>query len=177
MSQTSQNSFESFLSELDDASWKQTVSDLLPAIHEVDRNAVQIWFYFFPFELARTLDATDDEARLAGRFLLKGNYRLKDQIDTSHEFLYGHRFWQTVKRHVAEHAAGGDFTQPLAAQIVMTAVRAATEAKQPENLLIAITAIAFGTVAHVGLAAFNESSDKTSAPRARLSKSPDYILR
>lgn len=177
MSQTSQNSFESFLSEFDDADWKQSVSDLLPAIHEVDRNAVQIWFAFFPFELARTLRDADDPTKLAARLLMKGNYRLQDQIDTSHEFFYGHRFWQMVKRAITEHAAKEDFSQTLQAQIAMTAQRAATEAKQPDNLLVAITAVAFATVAHVGLAAFNNASGEAKQPRGRLAKSPDEILR
>src|SRR5205807_227588 len=33
-----------------------------------------------------------------------GDYELKNQIDSSHRFLYGHRFWPQVKKGVEEHA-------------------------------------------------------------------------
>ena len=35
---------------------------------------------------------------------MQGNYSLKDQIDSSHTFLYGHRYWPEVKSAVQKHA-------------------------------------------------------------------------
>ena len=69
----------------------------MPEIHKVDENATQIWFRFFPLSLFRYLQRADDlEAALHG-FAMQGDYELKTQIDTSHNFLWGHRFWSNVK--------------------------------------------------------------------------------
>ncbi len=69
-----QTEFEAFLAQHDAARWARVVNDLLPAVHEVDRNATQIWFAFFPLVLQRALDAADDPARLAQKLLLQGKY-------------------------------------------------------------------------------------------------------
>src|ERR1041384_2647955 len=100
-----QTEFEQFLTTHDEAAWAHAVTTLRPAIHEVDRNATQIWFAFFPLALQRALARAADEAALAQKLLLQGQYQLKDQIDTAHMFLYGHRFWPEVKRAVGAYAA------------------------------------------------------------------------
>src|ERR671932_306085 len=101
---TEQTAFERFLAQHDEATWAQVINELLPAIHEVDRNATRIWFAFFPLALQRALAAADDPVELARKLLLQGRYQLKDQLDTSHTFLYGHRYWPEVKRAVIAHA-------------------------------------------------------------------------
>jgi len=40
--------FEKFLSQQNEESWSAALATLLRSIHEVDRNATQIWFAFFP---------------------------------------------------------------------------------------------------------------------------------
>src|SRR5436190_23992821 len=102
---TEQTEFDRFLAAHDEAAWTRVVQELLPALHEVDRNATQIWFAFFPLALQRALAAAADPAELARKLLLQGRYNLKDQIDTSHTFLYGHRYWPEVKRAAIAHAA------------------------------------------------------------------------
>src|SRR2546423_10682109 len=102
---TNRTEFERFLAGHDEAAWARVVRELLPAIHEVDRNATQIWFAFFPLALQRALAAAADPAELARKLLLQGRYQLKDQVDTSHTFLYGHRYWPEVKRATVAHAA------------------------------------------------------------------------
>src|SRR5215813_6069239 len=97
--------FETFLNQTDEEAWSATLSTLLRSIHEVDRNATRIWFAFYPLQLFRALEEADDRERLAQQLLLQGDYELKKQIDASHRFLYGHRFWPQVKQAVAEHAA------------------------------------------------------------------------
>jgi hypothetical protein len=37
-------SFENFLNQHDEEAWAGTLTTLLRSIHEVDRNATQIWF-------------------------------------------------------------------------------------------------------------------------------------
>src|SRR2546422_5645224 len=98
--------FESFLESHDAAAWSACLKTLLPSIHEVDRTATQIWFAFYPLRLFRVLQETDDAAKLARELLLQGRYYLRDQIDSSHAFLYGHRFWPEVKRALEAHANG-----------------------------------------------------------------------
>src|SRR3954463_13321508 len=99
-----ETSFENFLNQQNEESWSAALATLLRSIHEVDRNATQIWFAFYPLSLFQALSDSDDREKLAQQLLLQGDYDLKDQIDTSHRFLYGHRFWPQVKRAVAAHA-------------------------------------------------------------------------
>ncbi|MCP6710938.1 hypothetical protein NL489_26680, partial [Klebsiella pneumoniae] len=89
--------FDSFLHAQSEEAWADALRQLLPRVHEVDRNATEIWFHFFPLSLARALERAEDPDRLARDMQLQGRYRLHDQIDESHRFLYGHRFWPTVK--------------------------------------------------------------------------------
>src|SRR5919202_595707 len=105
MSVNTATSFEKFLNRQTDADWSEVVARLLPSIHEVDKAATQIWFRFYPVDLLRALERAEDPARLAAQLLLQGDYYLKDQIDSSHAFLYGHRFWPQVKKAVEERAA------------------------------------------------------------------------
>ena len=96
--------FETYLSEQGEEAWSAALATLLRSIHEVDRNATQIWFAFYPLSLFRALEAAEDREKLAHELLLQGDYQLKTQIDASHHFLYGHRFWPQVKRAVEQHA-------------------------------------------------------------------------
>jgi hypothetical protein len=85
-----------------DEAWASTIVALVPAIHEIDKAATQIWFAFHPLELFRELEESADPEALMRDLLMQGNYYLKDQIDSSHKFLYGHRFWPEVKKAVEE---------------------------------------------------------------------------
>ena len=148
--------FETFLRQHDEEAWSATLTSLLRSIHEVDRNATQIWFSFYPLSLFQALEQSDDPETLEQRLLMQGKYYLKDQIDSSHTFLYGHRYWPEVKTAVQKHArefSGGDKTS-LTDQIVAVAKKVATQAKIEEALVIGITAVAFMTIRQAGLAAF-----------------------
>jgi ferredoxin len=171
--------FEKFLSQHEEEAWSATLATLMRSIHEVDRNATQIWFAFYPLPLWRALDESDDGEKLVQRLLLQGNYELKDQIDSSHKFLYGHRFWPQVKKAVEQHADA--FDQPsrvsLADQILAVAKSAAQEAKQDESLLVGISAVTFMTVQQAGLAAFKSAPGTINIDRKHARKSPEQILR
>lgn len=171
--------FEKFLSQHEEEAWSATLATLLRSIHEVDRNATQIWFAFYPLPLFRALDQSEDREKLAQQLLLQGDYELRAQIDRSPKFLYGHRFWPQVKQAVTEQA--GSFDQPshlsLADQILAVAKRAAQEAKQDESLLVGISAVAFMTVQQTGLTAFRNSPGAISLDRRHLKRSPEQILR
>src|SRR5947199_4092529 len=127
------SSFENFLDQHTDEAWSQVIIELLPSIHEVDRTATHIWFHFYPLALLRALQQAEDPEKLAAQLLLQGDYYLKDQIDSSHTFLYGHRFWPEVKRAVIERAE--TFAEPnadLTSEIREIAKRAASTTKAQE---------------------------------------------
>ena len=54
---------ERYLNNFDEGEWLSAIESLLPEIHEVDRNAVQIWFRFFPLELFRYLQTAEDKEK------------------------------------------------------------------------------------------------------------------
>lgn len=168
--------FYQFLSRQDDAAWARVIADLTPSIHPVDQRAARIWFAFFPVKLHRALAESLDPAETAKKFLLKGNYRLADQVDSSAEFLYGHRYWPVVKQAVAEYAAttkSGNSGAPLAEQIREVARRVAGKVKADESLLVGITAVAVGALQQVGAEIFKQPAQSKSG---LWRKSPDQVV-
>ena len=180
MSTQTLNSFEEFLDKHDDRAWLQVVLELLPSIHEVDRTATQIWFRFYPLALLRALEQAADPERLAAQLLLQGDYYLKNQIDSSHTFLYGHRFWPEVKKAVIERAASssdGIVPTDLLSEVREIAASAAAQTKAQESLLVGITAVALMTLQHVGLEAFRASEGMVKLDKRAARKSPEEVLR
>ena len=180
-SATAKTPFEDFLNTHTEAAWSALLADLVPSVHEVDKAATQIWFAFYPLALQRALTEADDPAELAARLLLKGRYYLKDRIDSSHRFLYGHRYWPEVKRAVEEHAAAvvdAEQRRPdLAGQIREVAKRVASSFKAQESLLTGITAVAFMTLQQVGAAAFKAAPGAVNINAAHARKSPEQVLK
>jgi len=168
--------FEAFLNQHDDRAWRQIVLALLPSIHSVDKIATQIWFYFYPLSLARALTQSDDPERLARRLSLDGRYLLADQIDSSHQFLYGHRYWPQVKAAVTELAASGKAptSLDLATQIRTIATNVAKRMSVDASLVTGITAVAFMTLQQVGASALKTSAGSVGKLHK---KTPDQISR
>jgi ferredoxin len=171
--------FEIFLERRDEESWSATLTALLRSIHEVDRNATQIWFSFYPLSLFQALEQAEDPEKLAQQLLMQGNYYLKDQVDSSHTFLYGHRYWPEVKSAVQQHARefSGNETESLADQILSVAQKVATQVKLDQSLVIGITAVAFMTIRQAGLAAFEGAPGKMLIDQKHARKSPAQVLR
>jgi ferredoxin len=169
--------FENFLNQHDEESWSAALTALLRSIHEVDRNATQIWFSFYPLGLFLALQQAEDPQKLAQQLLLQGDYRLSDQIDSSHTFLYGHRFWPEVKRETVKHAREFSGQTTLSDQISAVAQQVARAAKVDQSLVTGITAVAFMTIRQVGLDAFEQSPGNVNIDRKHARKSPEEILR
>jgi ferredoxin len=169
--------FESFLEQHDEEAWSAALTTLLRAIHDVDRNATQIWFSFYPLSLFQALQQAEDPAKLVQQLLMQGNYQLKDQIDSSHTFLYGHRFWPEVKRATQQHAREFKGESALPDQILAVAQNAAAQAKVDTSLVVGITAVAFMTLRQVGLEAFEAAPGKMLLDRRHARKSPEDVLR
>ena len=171
--------FEAFLNQHDGQSWARIVSSILPSIHEVDRAATQIWFAFFPVDLARALNEAEEPEKLADELQILGKYRLRDQIEASHWFLYGHRFWPVVKDALAAHASGpaAPDSLDLADQIREIASRAASQSKVDMSLVLGITAVGFMTLQQVGLTAFIAAPGVVRISKKRLALTPEQVLR
>src|SRR5437762_5840805 len=174
-----ETSFEIFLNQHDEEAWSATLATLQRSIHEVDRNATQIWFAFYPLPLLRALEQSDDREKLVQQLLLQGHYELKHQVDTSHRFLYGHRFWPQVKQAVEQHADSFNQTAraSLADQILEVAHSVAQQLKKDESLLVGITAVAFMTVQQAGIAAFKAAPGAIGIDSKQAKKSREQNLR
>jgi len=183
--------FDKFLNQHDEEAWSATLVTLLRSVHEVDRNATQIWFAFYPLPLQRALEQSDDREKLVQQLLLQGDYELKSQIDSSHKFLYGHRFWPQVKKAVEQHADEWHRLQSVSAessqtkvyatsvadQILTVARSVAQQLKKDESLLVGITAVAFMTVQQAGIEAFKAAPGTIGIDGKHAKKSPEQILR
>lgn len=178
MSTSSEVLFEAFLNQHDAEAWAGVIDALVPLIHEVDKNATRIWFYFYPLTLAHLLQQANDPAALADKLVLQGRYRLKDQIDSSHAFLYGHRYWPQVKQAIIAHATSTrtPSDMPLSEHIKRVAQQVAHALNQPLSLLIGITAVGFMTLQQVGLSAFMQGRAVINLPQHLAARSPEEVF-
>ncbi|MCA1593593.1 MAG: (2Fe-2S)-binding protein [Acidobacteria bacterium] len=171
--------FETFLRGHDEEAWEQALAELLPTVHEVDRTATRIWFHFFPLALCRAFEEAEDPSKLAQELLMQGSYHLKDQVDSSHTFLYGHRFWPETKRAVVGLA---ESTEPLAGVSLAQRIREVAEVvassrRVEPSLALGIAAVALMTLRQSGLEAFSRTPGEMLIDRRHLKKSPDKILK
>lgn len=171
------NKFEDYLNKFDETDWLKSLDELLAAIHEVDQTATQIWFRFFPLALHNYLSATEDKEKAVQKFVIQGNYELKNQIDSSHKFLYGHRFWKEVKDAIEKRAASFTTeTATLADEIKEIAKSAAQTSKTDISLLVGITAVGLMTLRQVGFEAFKTAEGKVYIDRRHANKSAKEVL-
>jgi ferredoxin len=162
--------FQSFLKQHDAAAWQRTIEALLPHIHEVDRDATQIWFHFFPLELAEAIAESTDLAQLAITLRLDGNFNLADQVDSSHWFLYGHRYWPQVKAAIIERAESSAAPPSLELSALVKDIA------KNDPLKVGIAAVGLMTLQQVGLAAFRAGSGAVQPSEGVLAKSPEHII-
>ena len=176
---SSKTPLEVFLDGHDDAAWREAVAELSPSIHEVDRTATQIWFYFFPLALLRAFEQAEDPEALARELLMQGKWLLRDQVDSSHAFLYGHRFWPEVKRAVARaaEAEGAPARRSLVEAIREVARAAAAERKVDDSLVVGIAAVGLMTLGQVGLEEFRRTPGGVLIDRKRARRTPEGVLR
>ena len=170
--------FEAFLKRHDAAAWARACAALVPSIHEVDRNATDIWFHFFPLNLAQAFAQTADAERLARELRLDGRHRLAEQSDISHWFLYGHRYWPLVKAVIIRRAESLTAISSLELTDIIRemAKEAARAAGANEPLLLGITAVGVMTLQQVGIAAFRAGSPATQTAAPLAPTTPDQIV-
>ncbi|PYS84949.1 MAG: hypothetical protein DMF67_02870 [Acidobacteria bacterium] len=170
---------EVFLDGHDDAAWRETVAELSSSIHEVDRTATQIWFYFFPVALLRAFEQAEDPAKLAQELLMQGKWLLRDQVDSSHTFLYGHRFWPEVKRAVTRAAEAKDApARRSLIEVVREVARSAAAARRvDESLVVGIAAVGLMTLRQAGLEEFKKTPGEVLIDKKHARRTPEEILR
>jgi ferredoxin len=146
------NALYAQLCRQDAQAWRKAVDTLAAEIHPIDRNATRIWFAFYPLDLFLALEAAEDESAAARTLGLMGSWRLSEQIDTSHRFLYSHRYWPQVKSAV-QHAPAA-LPEDLAALVSTIAESAARTARVDREFLLGMGAVALMTLRQVGPEAF-----------------------
>jgi ferredoxin len=178
MKTSTETPLEAVLGQHDEEAWSATLTTLLRLIHDVDKNATQIWFSFYPLSLFRALKEAQDPDALAKQLLMQGNFQLKDQVDSSHKFLYGHRYWPEVKKAVETFADNFNASVPdqLSNQILQVAREVAEKRGVQESLTIGITAVAFMTIQQTGLAAFKSANGEMLLDKKYAKKSPEQVL-
>lgn len=170
------------LREFTDADWSSTLEALLPDVHDVDRDATRIWSAFFPLALADAYERAVDPNALTRRLRIDGNARLvAGQIDTSHRFLHGHRYWPQVKAAVIARC-GATSTSELHDTSSLTAFVRQIIADVVERtgvdapLVAGITYVGLMTWRQVGPDAFR-ANETDAAPNALVSdRAPSSII-
>lgn len=155
------------------ADWTRTVDAVAPTIHEIDRNATRIWFAFWPLDLYLAAASTQDPAVQARKLGLMGRWRLADQIDESHRFLFAHRYWPQVKSVLA---ADREWPQELPALIKAVADAASRTSRTDAEMLLGISAVALMTLRQSGPAAFAAAPGRIHLPMIARRKSPHQVL-
>ena len=168
--------FIEYLHSFNESDWLAAIDELLPCIHEVDRNAVQIWFRFYPLSLQRFIESAEDREETLRGMAMQGDFELSSQIDTSHHFLYGHRYWPTVKRKIEKVAEEFGGEPSLVDLIKEVAVRVGKKHNVERNLTNAIAAVGLATLNQVGTEAFFATTGEVEAPSGIMKKSPDQIV-
>jgi ferredoxin len=162
------------LGRFDSAAWRAAIDTLAAEIHPIDRQATRIWFAFFPLDLHLALAQAPDEAAAARRLGLMGRWRLADQIDESHRFLFAHRYWPQVK------SAIGNAPLPLtdlAPLISALAEAAARTARVDREFLLGMSAVGLMTLRQVGPEAFAAAPGRVVLSERVRALSPHQIMR
>jgi ferredoxin len=168
--------FQAFLAQHDDHAWHRAVDRLRAAIHPVDREATRVWFHFYPMRLQRAIERADAPAALEQHLRLEGGWRLAEQRDASHQFLFGHRYWpevcQTVQRFASRPVAPGSLD--LAAQVQEMARELSARLDVATSWVVGITAVALRTLQQVGLP--EGSGSRHSLAELRSEPHPDRVV-
>jgi ferredoxin len=159
------------LCAIDSEGWRRAVDSLVAEIHPIDQNATRIWFTFYPLDLHLAIRAAGAEA--VRQFGLMGTWQLADQIDASHRFLYGHRYWPQVKSAVQGFEGPFDALPALATAVADQATRTA---RVDRDQLVGPAVIGLMTLRQVGPDAFRAAPGAVHLSAEARRRSPHQIL-
>ncbi|MCO6509820.1 MAG: (2Fe-2S)-binding protein [Aridibacter famidurans] len=177
MSETTDSSYESALARPAENDWAEALEKLAGSVHEVDRNAMRIWFRFFPLSLREYILSAEDREKTLHGLAMQGDWDLSEQIDTSHTFLYGSRFWPAVKRAVLKR--NEDFVEgavELDTEIGEVADVVSKETGAARELTLGISAVGLMTFRQTGAEKFKATSGEGYKPSGILKQSPEKIV-
>lgn len=121
--------------------WLAIVDAVAAQTHQVDRDGLRIWFAMWP-ELIQELVAPGPEQEKRLKFFqMSGQFELTTQADTSHQYLYGHRYWAKIKQALARVTATERWARIEAV---------ARESGAPQQFALAMAAIAVMTLEQCG---------------------------
>lgn len=171
------NPLTAYLSQFSEADWLTAVDELLPCVHDVDKDALQIWFRFYPLDLKRYLDSAEDLDAAKLGLALQGEFGLEGKIDSSHHFLYGHRYWKTVKAAIeAETVVFKDQTPTLIEEIKAIGMVVAEKLHVERQMINAMVIIGLATLNQVGIEAFIAAAGEITEPKGIMAKSPNAVI-
>lgn len=163
------NPFAQYLQQFDEPDWHETLARLQDEIHPVDRNATRIWFGFWPMKLRLGLQQASDPLQQAKEWLLYGEYELDKALDSSVNFLYGSRWWSSVKKQVVDYADDPDPGADSLSDHIRAVTKAVARREQvAPDVLTGICAVGLMAFRQIGPARLRElagSEATTSPPR------------
>jgi ferredoxin len=166
---------QAHLAAYDASAWQRAVSVLSAEIHPIDREAMVIWFAFYPLELHEMLAKAQDREATERKLGLMGQWHLADQVDTSHRFFYAHRYWPQVK--LAVQSAEPPFPADLAELASSVAVAASRRARVDREFLLGIAAAALMTYRQAGADAFAAAPGKIHLSEKARAMSPHQVMK
>lgn len=162
--------------------WQRALDALAPAIHPIDQNATRIWFAFFPLKLHLTLEAAaaDGPERVTAveqSLRLMGRWRLADQVDSSHAFLFAHRYWPQVKSAIAAFDQPVAPATPLVEVTKAVADAAARTARVDPEMLFGMSLVGLMTLRQAGPAAFAAAPGRVHLSETTRARSPHQVMK
>jgi ferredoxin len=162
--------------------WPRALDALAPSIHPIDQNATRIWFAFFPLKLHLALEAAQAEGpervtAVEQTLRLMGRWRLTDQVDSSHAFLFAHRYWPQVKSAIASFDQPVTATMPIADIAKVAADAAARTARVDPEMLYGITLVGLMTLRQAGAAAFAAAPGRVHLSDRARARSPHQVMK
>ncbi len=156
---------EAHLARFSPAEWDTAVDTLAPEIHPIDIDATRVWLAFFPIETP----AARADARAKGR--------LAEHIDSSHTFLYGHRYWPQARRAVLALAAEASYPDALTEIITRVADHASRTSSVDRDQLIGIAIVGLMTLRQCGIEKFGSGNGVVLLPMNVEARSIRQVLR
>lgn len=128
-----------------DGQWKTAIAAILPSVHPVDREPLLVWLQMYPLAFAQLAqENSQDEAGFRQHFQVRGRFRLAEQADQSHTFLYSHRYWPAAKQALIDGSPAEGLEETIRAVAASIAA--------PAALTLPIAAVALMTLRQAGAA-------------------------
>ena len=166
-----------WLAKLDQSVWDQTVKELLPKAHEIDRLPLRIWFAWWPIKLTRGLSSATDVSDLERHWELRGDFSLEQQLSKTLGIFYAASCWSEVVRSTLNWVEGEggqeDLETDLLDLILVTGQEVSLESDIDVAFILPLQAVAFMVLCQMGAGSLGKSEVSISSK----SVNPNQILK